>query len=164
MISVKWKIYKILNYVLLLSAIILFIIMLTIVMDNLDDIKAYLVAGVFFMMIIQALINLYIISKNLPHKILTGSKLKWHVTGSVINFIAFLGLLIFLWFVLGKVTVRRNITENEVGLIILLVCGFICLIDGFILYCQFTLPAYLKKNSTNLSHSLINSIGSDPEL
>ena len=75
MLPVKWKIYKILNYVLLLSAIILFIIMLTIVMDNLDDIKAYLVAGVFLLMIIQSLINLYITAKNLPYKILIGSNL-----------------------------------------------------------------------------------------
>ena len=162
--TVKWKLYKILNYVLLLSAIILFIIMLTIVMDNLNDIKAYLVAGVFLLMIVQSLINLYIVSKNLPYKILTGSKLKWHVTGAVINFIAFLGLLTFLWFVLQKVTERSNITEDEVGLIILLVCSFIGVIDGFILYCQLTLPAYLKKNSTNLSHSLINSIGSDSDI
>ena len=161
MLPVKWKIYKILNYVLLLSAIILFIMMLTILMDNIDDIKAYLLTGVFLLMIIQALINLYIASKNLPYNILTGSKLKWHVTGSVLNFIAFTGLLIFLWFVLKKVSGRKNFTDDEVGIIILLICSFVGLIDGFILYCQFTLPAYLKRNSTNLSHTLIDSIGSD---
>ena len=157
---VKWKIYKILNYVLLVSAAILFLIMLTVLMDNLDDIKAYLLTCSFLMMIIQALINLYIIAKNLPYKILTGSKLKWHVTASIINFIAFLGLLIFLWFVLEKVTEPAHYTD-EVGIIILLVCSFICFIDGFILFCQFTLPAYLKKNSRNMADSLINSIGSD---
>ncbi len=161
MLSVKWKIHKILNYVLLISALILFLIMLTVLMDNIDDIVAYLVTCIFLLMIIQALINLYIISKNLPHKILTGSKLKWHVAASIINFIAFLGLFIFLWVVIKKVTGRRDYTEDDVGIIILLVCSFIWFIDGFILFCQFTLPAYLKKNSTNLFHSLINSIGSD---
>ena len=164
MLSVKFKIYKILNYVLLLSAIILFILMLTVLMDNLHDIVAYLVTSVFLLMIIQALINLYIIAKNLPDKILTGAKLKWHVTASILNFIAFLGLFIFLWFVVKKLSGRRDFTEDDVGIIILLVCSFIWFTDGFILFCQFTVPAYLKKNSTNLSHSLIDSIGSDTEM
>jgi hypothetical protein len=164
MLSVKWKIYKILNYVLLLSAVLLFLVMLTVLLDNMDDIKAYFVTCVFLLIIIQAFINLYVISKNLSYIILTGAKLKWHVTGSIINFIAFLGLLIFLWLVLTKIRERGDYTMGDVGIIILLVCGFICLIDGFILFCQFTLPAYLKKNSTNLSHSLINSIGSDTDI
>jgi len=163
MLSVKWKIYKILNYVLLVSAAILFIIMLTVLMDNLDDIVAYLLTCVFLLMIIQALINLYIIAKNLPYKTLTGSKLKWHVAASIINFIAFLGLFIFLWFVLKKVTEPVKYTD-DVGIIILLVGSFIWFTDGFILFSQFTLPAYLKKNSRNLADSLINSIGSDTDI
>lgn len=161
MLSVKWKIYKILNYFLLVSSVLLFIIMLTALMDNLDDIKAYLLTCTFLLMIIQACINLYIIAKNFPYIALNGSKLKWHVTGSIINFLAFLGLFIFLWFVVEKLSERRNFTEDDVGIIVLLVCSFVCLIDGFILFCQFTLPAYLKKNSRKLVDSLINSIGSD---
>lgn len=161
MLSVKWKIYKILNYVLLVSAAIIFIIMLTVLTDNLDDIVAYLVTCVFLLMIIQALINLYIIAKNLPYKILTGSKLKWHLAASIINFIAFLGLFIFLWFVVKKLAGQRDFTEDDVGIVILLVCSFIWFTDAFILFCQFTLPGYLKKNSRNLADSLINSIGSD---
>ena len=161
MLSVKWKIYKILNYVLLVCAVILFLIMLTALMDNIGDPKAYLITCVFLLMIIQALINLYIASKNLPYKELTGSKLRWHVTGSIINFIAFLGLFTFLWFVVERLTEQRNFTEDDLGIIILLVCSFIWFTDGFILFCQMTLPAYLKKQSRNLSDSLVNSIGSD---
>jgi hypothetical protein len=53
---------------------------------------------------------------------------------------------------------ERNGTDN-IGLVILLICSFILLIDGFILFCQFTIPTYLKKNNTNLLDSMINSIG-----
>ena len=164
MLPVKWKIYKILNYVLLVSAVILFLIMLTVLMDNLDDSKAYLLTCVFLLMVVQSSINLYVAAKNLPDKELTGSKLRWHVTGSIVNFIAFLGLFIFLWFVVEKLAQRRNFTEDDVGIIILLVCSFIWFTDGFILFCQMTLPGYLKKNSRNLSDSLVNSIGSDTDI
>src|SRR5215207_2933668 len=159
MLAVKWKIYKILNCVLLVSAAILFLLMLTVLIDNLADIVAYLVTCVFLLMIIQALINLYIISKTFPDKILTGSKLKWHITSAVINFISLLGLFIFLLVVIRKVTARRD--RDDIGILIMAVCGFICLIDSFILISQFMLPGYLKKNSTKLFDTLINSIGSD---
>ena len=157
MLSVKWKFYKILNYVLLISATILFLVMLTIITDNITDITAYLVAFIFLFMIIQVLINFYIISKNFPYHKLTGAKLRWHFTSIIFNAASFIGLSIFIIFVIMKVAGRNG--TDEIGLIILLVCSFVLLIDGFILFCQFTIPSYLKKNNTNLLHSMINSIG-----
>jgi len=157
MLSFKWKFYKVLNYVLLISATILFFVMLTIIRDNINDITAYLVAFIFVFMIIQALINFYIISKNFPYHKLTGARLRWHFTSIIINSASFIGLFIFIVFVTMKVA-ERNGTDN-IGLVILSICSFILLIDGFILFCQFTIPTYLKKNNTNLLDSMINSIG-----
>ena len=157
MLSFKWKFYKILNYFLLISATILFLVMLTVITDNIDDITAYLVAFIFLFMIIQVLINFYIISKNFPYHKLTGATLRWHFTSIIINSASFIGLFIFIVFVIMKVAERNG--TDEIGLIILLVCSFVLLIDGFILFCQFTIPSYLTKNNTNLFHSMMNSIG-----
>ena len=157
MLSVKWKFYKTLNYVLLISATILFLIMLTVITDNMDDITAYLVASIFLFMIIQAFINVYILSKNFPYHKLTGARLRWHFTSVIINSASFIGLFIFMVFVILKAPGGND--TDDVGLVVLLVCSFILLTDGFILFCQFTVPSYLKKNNTNLFHSMINSIG-----
>lgn len=157
MLSVKWKFYKILNFVLLISATILFLIMLTVITDNVQDITAYLVALIFLLMIFQAFINLYIVSKNFPYHKLTDARLRWHFTSITINSISFIGMSIFLVFVILKVSERNG--DDDIGLIILLVCCSILLMDGFILFCQFIIPTYLKKNNTTLFHSMINSIG-----
>lgn len=158
MLSVKWKVYKILNYVLIVFATILFLLMLTIIMDNSDDISAYLVACIFLFMIFQALINLYILSKNFPYHILSGPKLTRHVIAVALDIISFLGMLAFLIFVIKKTLGRRDQFDN-VGTIVFIVCSCIWVLNGFILFCQLTVTSYLRKNSKTLFHTMIDSIG-----
>ena len=158
MLSVKWKVYKILNYVLVVFATILFLLMLTIIMDNSDDISAYLVACIFLLMIFQALINLYILSKSFPYHILSGQKLTWHVIAVTLDIISFLGMLAFLIFVIKKTFGRRD-QFDDVGTIVFIVCSCIWVLNGFILFSQLTVTFYLRKNSKTLFHTMIDSIG-----
>jgi hypothetical protein len=122
------------------------------------DPVAYVVASGFLIMVIQCVVNLYIFSKHFPDKILSGSKLTWHIVATVFNFIAFCGLCLV---TLSGLVVAFDPSDPNALMANLLIVLFtvITLIIAFLLYCQLTLNRYLNKRNNVLVDALIDSIG-----
>ena len=162
MIPIKWKIYKVLNYTLLFIGSILFLIICALLFGgNVIETNPtpYFVALGFLIMVSQCIINLHVYSKNFPYNILLGSALTAHIIAIVLNFIVFLGLLLFtiVGFVIEFVEDRNS--NDQTGKIIAALCLFLWLIDTFLLFCQLTINRYLKRNNMNLFTTMIDSIG-----
>ena len=162
MIPIKWKVYKILNYVLLVIASILFLIVCVLTFGGNvveKDPSPYLIALAFLMMIGQCIINLNIFSKNFPDKILSGLSATAHTVATVINFIALLGLtLVTIAGFVIEFGNKRN-SSDWAGRLMLVVCIFLWLTVFFILLCQLTLNRYLRQKNMDLFTTMIDSIG-----
>ena len=162
MISIKWKIYKVLNYVLLFIASILFLIICALVFGGNvieRDPTPYFIALGFLIMVSQSIINLHVYSKNFPYKILLGPALTAHIIATVLNFIVFLGLsLITIVGFIIEFGEEKN-SNDQTGKLMVALCLFIWLIDTFLLFCQLTINRYLKRNNMDLFTTMIDSIG-----
>jgi len=166
MISLKWKIYRIINYVLLISGAFIFLRFIELATVNpyhLSIVDYYrmmniLVSLIFLLMAVQSIINLVIMAKNFPDKILTGAKNRWHTLATILNGIS----LSFMIYGCFGVSFEMADDPDEDGLLILLLI-FIALFLStlFVFICQVTLKRYLQRNSTNLANSMIDSIGTD---
>ena len=162
MISIKWKIYKVFNYILLFIASILFLILCALVFGgNVIERNPtpYFIALGFLIMVSQCIINLYVYSKNFPYKILLGPALTTHIIAIVLNFIAFLGLSLIT--IAGFIIEfgKDKDSDNHIGKLMAALCLFLWLIDAFLLFCQLTLNRYLKRNNMSLFTAMIDSIG-----
>ena len=162
MISIKWKIYKVLNYVLLSIAAILFLVICALVFGGNvieRDPTPYFIALGFLTMVSLCIINLHVYSKNFPYKILLGSSLTAHIIATVLNGIAFLGLsLITIAGFIIEFGENKN-SNDQTGKLMVTLCLFLWLIDTFLLFCQLTINRYLKRNNMDLFTTMIDSIG-----
>ena len=153
---------KILNYVLLVIASILFLIVCALTFGGNvveKDPAPYLIAVAFLMMIVQCIINLNIYSKNFPDKLLLGSSITAHIIATVINFITLLGLtLVTIAGFVIELGDKKN-SDDWAGKLMLVLCIFLSLTVFFILFCQLTLNRYLREKNMEVFTTMIDSIG-----
>ena len=159
---VKWKLYQILNYVMLVIASIIFLIIGALVLggNTVERSPApYLVELGFLIMVTQYIMNLIVYSQNFPHKRLLGKALTMHVIAIVFNFIGFLGLSLIT--TAGAVIEfgEDNDSEDQTGKLMLGLFLLMWMITAFLLFCQLTLNRYLKRRNTDLFTTMIDSIG-----
>lgn len=162
MVPIKWKLYIILNYVLIVIASITFLVICVLIFGGNvieRDPAAYLVALGFLLIVSDCIINLIVYAKNFPHTILSGNPLTMHIISTVLNIIVFLGLsLISVVGAIIEFGEDRN-SADRTGKFILGFCLLLWLLIAFIAFCQVTLARYLKRNNTNIFTTMIDSIG-----
>jgi len=162
MTPIKWKAYLIVNYSLLIIASIIFLIICALVFGGnvveTNPIPYFMALG-FLVMVGQCIINLFIYSKNFPHKKLSRKALTIHIVATVLNFVVFLGLSLVL--VVGTIVEFGEDlnSSDQTGKMFLGICFILWVLDGFILFGQLTLARFLKRNNMNLFTTMINSIG-----
>ena len=160
--SVKWKLYRVLNYVMLVIASIIFLIIGALVFSGNTierSLAPYLVLLGFLIMVTQCIMNLFVYSQNFPHKRLLGKALTLHIIAIVFNFICFLGLSLIT--TAGAVIEfgEDNNPEDQSGKLMLALFLLLWMITTFLLFCQLTLKRYLKRKNVDLFTSMIESIG-----
>ena len=172
MIPLKWKLYKILNYLLLCGGILFFLHFLRLIINTIDLIKSgidltktgidprfiniqILFGLLFLFMASHGLINIIIMSKTFPDKILSPNKTRWHIFSLVLNLICLVGLIIAFF------SVMSELDDNYFkGLLIIFAAITILMLSStFVLICQFNLRKYLRQKNASLMNSLIDSIG-----
>lgn len=162
MIPLKWKIYRVLNYLLLSCGIILTLNFSRLIINAFDQdflFLSILVTLIFLFMASQSLINIFIMAKTFPDKLLDPNKTKWHVFSLVINFLSLIGLAIAFFSALSETS-----RDYFSGLLIILGVMLILIFSSlFVLICQFNLRKYLKQKNASLMNSLIDSIGNSAE-
>ena len=174
MLPLKWKIYRVLNYLLLCCGIIFFLAFLRLIINGINLIKSgidlkktgfdsrflnisILISLIFLFMASYSLINIFVMSKTFPDKLLSGSKNRWHVFSLILNLISLVGLNITFF------SLMFEDADSEGILTIFTVVSILMLSSMFVLVCQFNLRKYLKQKSESLMNSLIDSIGDSIE-
>jgi hypothetical protein len=121
--------------------------------------QAALTTALFFLfMLLQSLINLVVMAKTFPDKILTGAKNSWHILAILLNAVSIAGMIYGFFSLLSEM----SDFPGEKALIILLLITIVFMLSLlFVFFCQLTLKRYLRRTNTDLIDSMINSIGSD---
>ena len=162
MIPLKWKTYRVLNYLLLCCGIILTLNFSRLIISAFDYdflILSILVTLIFLFMASHSLINIFIMAKTFPDKVLDRNKAKWHIFSMVLNLLSLIGLLIAFFSALAEVT-----NDYFNGLLIILGVMLLIIFSSlFVLICQFSLRNYLTKKNASLMNSMIDSIGENSE-
>ena len=162
MIPLKWKIYRVLNYLLLCCGIILTLNFFRLIINAFDQdflILSILVTLIFLFMTSHSLINIFIMSKTFPDKILNPNKTRWYIFSLVLNLLSLIGLVIAFFSALSEVN-----DDFFNGLLIILAVMLILVLSSlYVLICQFNLRKYLRQRNASLMNSLIDSIGGNTE-
>ena len=162
MIPLKWKFYRVLNYLLLCCGVIFFLSFLRLIL-NARDLRfqtfSILISFIFLFMTSHSLINIIIMSKTFPDKILGPNKTRWHIFSLVLNFISLTGLIICFFSIVSDMD-----DDYSPGLLVTFaIIAVLMLLSMFVLICQFNLRKYLRQKNASLMNSLIDSIGNNTE-
>ena len=161
MLSLKWKLYRVINYLLLFSCAIAFLTFVRLTIRTTEReylLVSFLFSLVFLFIACQAFINVVIMVKAFPDKLLSGAKNSWHVFAMFLNVISFSGL-IFAFFNLLSEIYRSNPFDKTGLMIMFFIISVLILLLLFVFYCQLSLKKYMKLKNASLINSMIDSIG-----
>ena len=162
MIPLKWKFYRALNYLLFCCGVIFFLHFLRLMVNN--TVLSFLTLSILFSLLFlfmasHGLINIVIMSKTFPDKILSPNKTRWHIFSLILNLISLIGLIITFFVVVPEMS--NNYFD---GILVILAAILTLMISSiFVLICQFNLRKYLRQKNESLMNSLIASIGENTE-
>ena len=162
--TLKWKLYRVSNYFLLLSGTLLFLkfLDLGIRSGRLEfEFYTYSICLLFLLIISLGLVNIIVMAKTFPDKLLIGGKSYWHLFAIMCNVLSSFAMFYIIAFLLLPET--ANIEEQGDMSLIVVLCGFLFLFINliFVLFCQLEFKRFLKRNYSNLVDSMINSIGKE---
>ena len=158
MIPVKWKIYRIINYLLLISGALFFLRFLQLSIGYSYQLFAFLTSLIFLCMVLQSLINLVVMAKTFPDKILTGAKYRWHILATTLNVISLAGITYGCFSLLSEMA---EFPDEKALIILLLIMTAFILSLLFVFICQLTLKRYLHRTNLTVMRTMIDSIGSE---
>ena len=162
MIPLKWKFYRALNYLLLCCGILFLLNFLRALIISIDlrfQTFVILLNLLFLCMAAQGLINIIVMSKTFPDKILSPNKNRWHIVSLVLNLSSLVGLIIAFFSIVSEI----NKDYFDGLLVIFATISVLMLSSMFVLICQFNLKKYLRQQNATLMNSLIDSIGNNTE-
>ena len=114
----------------------------------------------YLLMSVSPVINIILITKNFPDKALFGSKVTLNVISIILNIVTATGLAIFtIAGFISKFEDDHSSSQSKTESIILTILILMTVINLFLLFCQFGLRGYLKKNSVMSIRSMVDSIG-----
>src|SRR6187399_621051 len=160
MIPLKWKFYRALNYLLLCCGILFLLNFLRALIISIDlrfQTLVILLNLLFLFMAAQGLINIIVMSKTFPDKILSPNKNRWHIVSLVLNLSSLVGLIIAFFSIVSEI----NKDYFDGLLVIFATISVLMLSSMFVLICQFNLKKYLRQQNASLMNSLVDSIGND---
>ena len=162
MIPLKWKTYRVLNYLLLCCGVILTLNFSRLIISAFDYdflILSILVTLIFLFMASHSLINIFIMAKTFPDKVLDRNKTRWYIFSMVLNVLSLSGLFIAFFSAVSEIT-----NDFFSGMLIILGVMLILIFSSlFVLICQLNLRNYLIKKNASLMNSMIDSIGKNKE-
>ena len=158
MIPLKWKIYRIINYLMLISGGLLFLRFFQLSIGYSYQVFAFLTSLIFLSMVVQSLINLVVMAKTFPDKMLTGAKNRWHILAAILNAISLAG---FIYGCFSLLTEMAEFPDEKALIILLLIMIAFILSMFFVFICQLTLKRYLHRTNLTVMRTMIDSIGSE---
>lgn len=164
-----WKLFRILNYVQLISSAVItlfisFIILSSFTGKNIPVLGFTYIFGLLFLLIcLGSIINSYIILKFFPDKPMSRVMSTLFTCTLIVSTLTCLGLLGISITGLSIELDAANEKADVYGLITGLVLLLLGLVHVFILIMQYRVKQFIRFNQTKTMDSLIASIGSQPE-
>ena len=160
-LTLKWKVYRIANYFVLLSFLFFLGLILFFALKNgivKSDLVTFLpVVTGMIVVILATFFNLYVLYNYFPDKLLSGILNKLHSLLIILFLLSLLGLLFLCTW--GLIEEIKDNTDDNTGVIILSVLFILLLIGFYVLSMQFFVRKFLKTNYRNKMNSLIENIG-----
>jgi hypothetical protein len=160
---VKWKIFFALNFLLAIPAFaaLLFSIINFSNRNRTGEDNFYFSLFIFGLLMItgNGFLNIYIIQRFFPDKLLPVSIKRLNIISLVINFIITAGLLILCIYAAMDEFKQGNKGRDNSGKIALVIISVAWVIHFIILILQVQLPTLIIRNNREKINSLINSIG-----
>lgn len=163
MISFKWKLYGIVNYLLLVLSVVYIIAMVLVAFSSGKDVD-FVIAFIsictgFLVLFFNSFVNIYIIRRFFPDKILTPHASLLNLIALVAGLLITAALSLITFFGFREEFILKTETDDNIGRITVLVLGFTILLQYYSLLMQFQVNAFLKDNHHNSIDRLLESIG-----
>ena len=161
----KWKIFLVLNFTLMIPSIIgLVVLTISLFNTNLertdDDLMfTTLFLFVFFTITLNSLLNVFIIQRYFPDKLIPVVIKRLNIVSFVLNILLSIGILVLCIYGASEEFDKGTARENNSGVIALGVILFIWIIQVIVLVMQGQLPSLISRNNRNKMDVLIDSIG-----
>src|ERR1041385_1473231 len=147
MLPVKWKIYKVLTYSQFAYSLLCFgwftwqMINIPVPPDNPG--VPMIIGSILLLMVINPIINIIFITKNLPDKAFFGRQNTLYLFSVIINLVTSLALVIGCIVNLTDFVWEHSSSIDVFGLIVLIIFVLVTIINLFLLACQFSLRGFL---------------------
>jgi hypothetical protein len=160
---VKWKIFFALNFVLSLPALAFLILFFINFLNNFRTSEDYFFGFLFIfgllMITLNGFLNIYLIQRFFPDKLLPVSIKRLNTISLVLNILVATGILILCIYAASLEFGRDYGARDSGGKIALAVIFFLWLVQVVVLIMQGQLPGLISRNNRERMHSLIDSIG-----
>ena len=163
--TIKWKIYRLLNYILFGASSIIFLFLIRLLFKAPGHellIFSLIFSSGFLSMIILSLINITIMSKTFPDRLLNKRQGRWHIFSVTLNVFALSCLLVALVTLLNEMDNIRS-SDLSMGPFLIMATLLITLLTMsiFIFIGQVTLKKYLRSKSNLSADAMVDSIGKE---
>jgi len=159
--SFPWKLYRVFNYLLLLVAVLVLVLLFISIIEARGNIyvsRLLLPFGGFLLMLVANSINIFLSVRFFPDRSLTGTALGLHIFALVIQCLFAIASAL-----LSYVAIEEEFFSADGGteyrwLVVPVV--FITLAQWYVTIFQFRVASLLRKNQAISMYNLIDSIGS----
>jgi hypothetical protein len=162
---VKWKIFLVLNFILSIPALICFIfVFVQFINRHLngrggDETFVYLFLFSFFAIAANGLLNIYLLQRFFPDKMLSVAVKRLNIVSLTVNVLVSIGLMILCIYAASYEFGNDPEMRDEGGRIALGFIFFFWIVQVVVLVMQGQLPGLISRNNRNKMDSLIDSIG-----
>jgi len=162
---VKWKIFMVLNFIVSLPALLCFILMFINLFNThqgdsgREFLFIFLPLFCMLMIALNGLLNIYVLQRYFPDKLLPGAIRRLNVLCLIVNFLVSVVILIFCFYAATFEFSSYNGEQDQQGKIALVILFFLWLVQVVVLIMQTRLPGIINRNNRKKMDSLIDSIG-----
>jgi hypothetical protein len=158
----KWKIFLALNFVLSLPALVFFIYLFILILNNISRAVDFWIGGLFLAgllaIILNGFLNIYLLQRFFPDRLVPEGVHRLNTISIVLNSLLSIGLLIWNIYITSELfSYRYRIpTAQKITLAIFFV---LWMVQVVILVLQVQLPGLINRNNRDKMNSMIDSIG-----
>jgi hypothetical protein len=160
--GIKWKLFAVANYILLLAyGYLLYLVFefVTKILTYQRELIQFLpVWSAIFVVFLNSALNIYIFHKHLPGKLLSGGLRIFFQVLTILNIIAVVTLLIMIF---PEITIEYPYGAERYDTFALIFFIGTIILGGYIIFCQVGLQKYIRANDKHSIEQLISDLGTE---
>src|SRR5262245_51715526 len=160
---IKWKIFFALNFILSLPALVCFIFLFINLIDSYNRSSDYAIAALTLISLLvitmNGFLNIYILQRFFPDKLVPEGTRRLNTISIVINGIVAAGILLLCIYAASVEFSGSYETRDVAGEIALAILFLLWIVQVVVLIMQSQLPGLINRNNGKKMRSMIDSIG-----